>query len=896
MHRKICTLLFTFSFVFVCKGQWVVSGVVTDAGKKPVAMINVALVKAGSGIILAFTTTNKQGEYSLQQKDNFSKDSFSVQLQAFGFSKQKTLIQFHSQSVNFILQPEITELPKVTVQNKPQPIRAQGDTITYRVENFTNPTDRVIGDVIKRLPGVEMNADGKITYQGKAISRFYIDGDNLLDDKYNIATNSVPNNMIVSVQVLDKHQPIKALENVQYSDVPAMNIITKESARKRLINDGNAALGDPGLFDATLNTLFFSKEMKFINYFKTNNAGVDLYKEVISHNSSNNQKKIDNQAPPDLLSISQAGSPGLSKKRYLLNNAGLLNINNMVNMSKGVQLRINTYYLYDKQYQTYRRNTAFYSPADTIRFTENQNSISKANTLRTQLNLNINKKGYYLNNSLVLENQQIQDWAGLQTNGGAHINQNMSGSTTAFSNELNYIKVLANKQVIEFYSFFENQATPKTLALEPGLYNNLVNQGKDYTQLNQSVSIPGFFTTNYFTLRKKYGALLHTSQLGFSNHSQQLLSNIRSFQTDGSIHQLSDSFTNHISWQRYKIYIQQEFELKANRWQMTFSFPINYQQVSYRDPLHSMSDSSAHLVPFNPSAQIRLLSGRENSFTLSAFLDNSLGRIDDVYRGYIFTNYRNIVSHEAPLAHIRNKGGGVNYYFKKSIEGFFVNLGLLYIASERNILNNTSISNSIQQTRFIYSNNSSSYQSFSASLNKYVFRWNTDIKFSFLTNQQTAEQLQNGNVLRFRNNSYSYKLKIDSRLPAGIYTNYTGVLTKSINKQVDKNMAITNSQTKSTQVEQQLEISFLVCKNVYIKWNLEHYYNSLPGSTKNHFLFMDANATVRINKLKSDIQVLVNNIIGNDEYTMLNLSSNIVSESRYNIRPRTIMLKFNYRF
>ncbi len=892
MYIKIFTLVITLSIACITHGQWMVSGTIQNE-QRLVTPINVALVKNSSGIIVAYTVTNKKGEYTLTYNGNFIRDSFAVQIQSFGFAKQKTVIKDPSQRINLNLQTEPTELPKVSVKNKPKSIRAQGDTITYRVDDFTNPTDRVIGDVIKKLPGVDVTVDGKITYQGKPISRFYIDGDNLLDDKYNIATNSVPSNMIISVQVLDKHQPIRALENIQYSESPAMNIITKESARKKLINDGNASLGDPGLYDVTLNTLFFSKQMKFINYYKLNNAGIDLNKEVISHNFSENQRKIGFQPSPNLLSINQPTPPGLSKKRYLLNNSGLPNINDLVNLSRGVQLRINAYYLYDQQHQYVNRKTTFYSPADTIHFFENQNSKNTTNTFRTQINLNINDSGYYLNNTLVLENQS--------QNGGAELNnyihQKISGSNTTISNELNYIKVLRSKQVVELYSYFENNTNPQTLSVEPGLYDLLVNQGKAYKQLNQFANIPGFFTTNYITLRKKLGALINVTQAGFSSQAQQLFSFATSFQNNGSTKQLGDSFYNHIDWQRNKIYIQQEFQLKYPRWDVNFAFPLNYQHIAYSDPLQPLIKNSADLVPFNPRIQLRVLSGKQNSFIFSGFIDQTLGNIEDVSRGFIFTNYRNTFSHQSSLVKTNNKGISANYYFKKAIEGFFMNFGLLHISAKSNTLINSRITNNLQQIGFIdYPNNMGTYQSASVSINKYIFKWNTDIKFSVITTEQTVNQQQNGQLFNLRNTNYSYKLKIDTRLPGGLYAAYTGILLKSSIRQSEKNGFTLPSISNATQVEQQFELSLVMSKNFYFKLNAENYYNHLPGSTKNNFLFLDANATIRINKLNSDVQIFVNNIIGKDTFAAIYLASNIITESRYTIRPRTIFLKFNYRF
>jgi len=874
----------------------IVSGVVTDKLIQPVESVNVLLMKVGTGTIISYSITNKKGEYKLQSGIKFIEDSFYLQLQSFGFSKQSTIITSPSQISNFVLHPEITELPKVTLQTKFKTIRAQGDTITYQVSDFKNPTDRVISDVIKKLPGVEMDNNGKITYQGKPISRFYIDGDNLLDDKYNIATNSVPSDMIVSVQVLENHQPIEALESVQYSNAPAMNIITKESARKKLISGGKAAIGVPDLYDITLNTLMLRKELKFINYYKFNNTGVDLSSDLISHNIADNQKKIDYQPTSDILQMNQTINPGLEKKRYLLNNSGLLNVNDLINLTKGMQLKVNSFYLCDKQYQTYKTSTKLYSPVDTINFNEDQNNVNKTNAFRIQFNLNVNDAKYYLNNTLALDNSTNWGNASLQTNSNNFINQNISGTNTNFSNEMNLVKVLTNKQVVQLYSYTENNTAPQSFSFEPGLYYNLVNGGKSYKQLSQFVKIPGFFTTNYFTLSKKNGPVIHTSKVGVSYNSQKLLSNVNLLQTNNSINQLSDSFANQLEWKQYKTYVKQELMFKTDPWQITFSLPLTYSLITYNDPIHKQLDSSVYQLPLNPSLQLQLFSGRKNSFMASIFTDNKIGNINAIYNGEIFVNYRNIITNEASFQQTRSIANTFNYFFKKTIDGLFINMGVVNISSERNVLNNITVSNSLLQRNVIYKKNNTTFQSISSSINKYIFKWKTDFKAGFSVSMQKADQLQNGNLFHFENTSYTYKLKFDSKFTSKLYATYTGIYTNTINKQTIEKGILPNSEANSVRLEQQFELSLMLNKNFYLKWNMEKYFNRFPSAKENHFIFFDANATIRINKLNSDIQFIANNIFGNDEYQTLYVSSNLVSENTLIIRPRNVLIKFNYRF
>lgn len=91
-------------------------------------------------------------------------------------------------------------------------------------------TDRSIGDVLKKLPGVQVLSSGQILYQNKAISKFYVEGLDLLKGKYGIATQNIEAKNVASVQVLENHQPIKALKDMEIPEEAAINLKLKQSA------------------------------------------------------------------------------------------------------------------------------------------------------------------------------------------------------------------------------------------------------------------------------------------------------------------------------------------------------------------------------------------------------------------------------------------------------------------------------------------------------------------------------------------------------------------------------------------------------------------------------------------------------------------------------------------
>lgn len=113
-------------------------------------------------------------------------------------------------SLSVQLEPGTTLLKEVTV--KADRIREQGDTITYNVGSFAQQQDRSISDVLKRMPGINVEQSGKIQYQGGVINKFYIEGSDLLGGKYGIATNGISHEDVGAAEVMENHQPMQVFQ------------------------------------------------------------------------------------------------------------------------------------------------------------------------------------------------------------------------------------------------------------------------------------------------------------------------------------------------------------------------------------------------------------------------------------------------------------------------------------------------------------------------------------------------------------------------------------------------------------------------------------------------------------------------------------------------------------
>jgi len=147
-------------------------------------------------------------------------------------------------------------------------MRQMGDTIDYYVGMFKQKQDRTLEDVLKKMPGISVGSDGSISVGGKRINKFYIEGMDLLGNKYSQATENINAGKVKKVQVLNNHEPIKMLRGRSFSDQAALNIVLADDAKEVWQGTVEAGTGSslqkPGhwLGDARLTAMRFAHKLQ----------------------------------------------------------------------------------------------------------------------------------------------------------------------------------------------------------------------------------------------------------------------------------------------------------------------------------------------------------------------------------------------------------------------------------------------------------------------------------------------------------------------------------------------------------------------------------------------------------------------------------------------------------
>lgn len=343
-------------FILLCASfgfaqQQTISGHLSDKQTgQPIASASVS-IKSSANKVVAFKVTDKQGRFAIVTTANL--DSASLEVNHLGYKKHSIPLRGKLTGLKVEVELSSIRLADVEVKSRPQ-IRRIGDTLSYQVNTFAQEEDRSIGDVLKRLPGMEVSESGAIKYLGKSISKFYIDGDDLLDDRYNIGTRTIPHKMVKDIQVLNNHEHLKVLKNKRFTDDVAINLVIKEDAKLKMTSEAQLAAGLPKLYEGELNGILFNKKYKLLNVLSANNSGKDLSSDLLGHSQNDVLRSLGATPINTLLGIGTVGAPPVKKSDYFMNRSFGINLNNLANTGNNWQLKSNIQAVTSKDDRSYK--------------------------------------------------------------------------------------------------------------------------------------------------------------------------------------------------------------------------------------------------------------------------------------------------------------------------------------------------------------------------------------------------------------------------------------------------------------------------------------------------------------------------------------------------------------
>lgn len=307
----------------------IVTGTVTEANGTAIGGVVVKALDS-KGKIIAFATTDSKGNYRL--KIPAAAKVAKVNFAAMGFEATDMQLADSATHLDAKLGAAPYVLPEVEAELPP--IRARGDTIKYSVDAFKSATDRNIEDVIKKLPGVSVGGDGSISYQGRPINAFYIEGLDMLKGRYALATRNISPEDVATVDVYENHQKLRMLEDVAPSQDAALNLTLKKRGLSRprgyAAAGGGAGMEGDALWKGELFGMMIGSGLQMMATAKGNNAGTSYENETKSKIGDTAKSTI----ADNLWSPRPFGSAPLADERFAGNTSVSTTFNSIRKLSQ----------------------------------------------------------------------------------------------------------------------------------------------------------------------------------------------------------------------------------------------------------------------------------------------------------------------------------------------------------------------------------------------------------------------------------------------------------------------------------------------------------------------------------------------------------------------------------
>jgi len=899
MKKNISLFLMLF-FSVLSFAQKTVSGKITDEDGAAIPSASVTVEEPGKDAILAYGITNSKGEY----KVTFTTGEPNVDLKVKAFNQKPLTKQISNsdQTLTFTMQSEATEIKEVQLKTKM--VTARGDTISYDLKAFDSKNDRSLADVLKKMPGIEVNADGTILYQGNAINKFYVEGKDLMEGGYGTISNSLPKDAVAKVEVLENHQPVKILQDKVPSDQAAINIKLKKSVT--MTGRGEVGIGaDPFLWNVKLTPMFFSKKSQWVANYKTNNVGEQVENEgnILAFGNRFEGRRI-NASQNDWLNVENASTPNLPVKRYLMNNVHYLSANYLTNIDKKKEweLKANANYTNNAvERESYTQQNLFETPkrpASTV--LQNIHNNFYTDKAKGELIFTKNaKKGFFKNTTSFSQywnaDRGIVDrTVNSSVNSTVHGEEAVESPTTSFQNSLSTI-IPWKEKMVNVLSYLNYQTDKQTLDVSPSSYIGIpgfIPTSTDFVR--QNLRLKTFEANHSANIGFSTKGWTFTPEVGFNFKSTDLVSDLSNIITTDSPPRPLSAYSNDLKYTTATPYGSLGVNYKNDSWMLYANFPVNSNNIKAEDPLRLVS-KDVNKVTFEPSVFAQYTFASFWKASINANVNNNFGEINTAYSGFLMTSPAGISAMDVknPIPQNNNKSAGTRIEYRNPLNNLFFNVNYRFSDAKRNLISNPTI-NEAGYTIMEYKeqDNHVLNNGYTAEVGKYFPKFKTNASISYSNNTTKSDAFLDNASYTNKNNSQSFGVKFNNTYFSWMSIDYNASFSRT--KQTSTGQVISNAARKG--FTHNLGLFVYPLENHTIGFNWDQV-NTNAANEKYNNGFYDLSYQFTWDKKKIDFEVKWMNIANKKVFETYDINASSISYTRIQLRPSQVMftVKFNFK-
>lgn len=395
--RKFYSLLIFLiaSSVLFAQKNGTVKGIAYDTlAKQAVASATITVVQKKDSSLVSFTMTNSKGYFELNGIPNGEYRLFITHISYYNRNKYFTIDDNHKNIDlgDIIMNDKNKILEEVVIKNEAPPVTLVDDTIQYNANSFKTQPNSNVEQLLKKLPGIQVQKDGTIKAQGETVQKVLVDGKEFFGNDPKVATKNLPADAVDKIQVYNKQSDqaqLTGFEDGNYEKT--INLKLKEDKKKGLFGKISGGEGTDGRYEGKFNVNSFkgARQMSAIGMGNNDNSDGFSFMDVLNFTGALSQLKNNLNGGAINISVTTADMAGMggqnNKTGINTSRASGVNYNNII--GKKIDLMSNYFYNSYNPYSESHIQRQYLLPDSTYSYVQNSSTNNLNNGHRFNLNV-----------------------------------------------------------------------------------------------------------------------------------------------------------------------------------------------------------------------------------------------------------------------------------------------------------------------------------------------------------------------------------------------------------------------------------------------------------------------------------------------------------------------------
>jgi len=292
MRSLILFIFFTFFSLCLFAQTNTIKGTLVDTTGQVLGGATVSILQKRDSSLISYALSDSKGSFEIK---GLAYGEYLIFISFTGYEVYKGIFSLSANrrlsDIGLImLWPEYKTMPGITITESP--VRMSGDTISFKANAFNSKPDATVEDVLKKIPGVQVQKDGTVKASGEQVQKIYVDGKEFFGNDPKIATKNLTADMVDQIQVFDDMSEQARFSKIDDgSRTKSINIKLKKDKRKGDFGRATAGIGTDSRYEGNFSFNHFREDQRISLVGSANNTNKLNYSsnDISSSQSSGTQ-------------------------------------------------------------------------------------------------------------------------------------------------------------------------------------------------------------------------------------------------------------------------------------------------------------------------------------------------------------------------------------------------------------------------------------------------------------------------------------------------------------------------------------------------------------------------------------------------------------------------------